>query len=115
MSNEPIANNIINDLLCDQNTQVYWFKLADSIRRQHDKENVMLFQNDYQVISATTPWALKFTKEGYSAVGRPALYAEILDEQLALGAPIDGIGFQSRIKGGMITPDSIYNRLLSFD
>jgi hypothetical protein len=36
-----------------------------------------------------------FKKDGYSAIGRPALYREMLDEQLALGAPIDGIGFQS--------------------
>ena len=115
VSNEPIANNIINDLLPDFNTHVHWFKLADSIRREHGKEEVKLYQNDYQVISAITPWALNYTKTGYSAKGRPALYREILDEQLALGAPIEGIGFQSRLKGGLITPDKIYQRLCDFE
>jgi GH35 family endo-1,4-beta-xylanase len=115
VSNEPIANNCINDLFPDKNTHVHWFKLADSIRKQYGKENVKLIQNDYQIISAITPHALKFTKKGYSAVGRPALYREILDEQLALGAPIEGIGFQSRLKGGLITPDTIYTRLCDFD
>lgn len=115
VSNEPIANNVINDLLPEINTHVYWFKLADSIRREHGKEDVLLYQNDYQIISAITSWALNFRKSGYRSTGRPALYREILDEQIALGAPIEGIGFQSRLKGGLIRPDTIYKRLLDFD
>jgi GH35 family endo-1,4-beta-xylanase len=115
VSNEPIANNLINDLLPDYNTHVHWFKLADSIRRECGREDVKLYQNDYQIISAITSWALNFNKDGYTAVGRPALYREILDEQCALGAPIEGIGFQSRLKHGLITPDSIYKRLCDFD
>jgi GH35 family endo-1,4-beta-xylanase len=115
VSNEPIGNNLINDLLPDYDTHVHWFKLADSIRREHGKEDVHLYQNDYQIISAISSWALNYTKPGYSAVGRPALYREILDRQLALGAPIEGIGFQSRLKQGLITPDTIYKRLCDFD
>jgi GH35 family endo-1,4-beta-xylanase len=115
VSNEPLANNIINDLLPEMNTHVHWFKLADSIRRSCGKQDLTLFQNDYQIISAILPWALEAKKEGYKAVGRPAIYREILDEQIALGAPIEGIGFQSRLKGGLITPDTIYNRLCDFE
>jgi len=115
VSNEPITNNLINNLLPTLNTHVHWFKLADSIRSKHGKEEVLLYQNDYQIITAISSWALNFTKPGYSAVGRPALYREILDDQLALGAPIEGIGFQSRIKAGLITPEKIYKRLCDFD
>lgn len=102
--NEPIVNNVANDLFPNMNTHAYWFKLADSIKRANGKENVVLFANDYQIISAISPWALDATKEGYSAVGRPALYREMLDEQIDEGAPIEAIGFQSRIKAGLITP-----------
>lgn len=105
VSNEPIGNNLVNDLLPDDNTHVHWFKLADSIRKTCGKEDVLLFQNDYQIISAISPWAM----------ARPAKYREILDEQISLGAPIEGIGFQSRLKHGIITPDSIYKRLCTFD
>tara|TARA_B100000809_G_scaffold266475_1_gene329393 strand:- start:1947 stop:3308 length:1362 start_codon:yes stop_codon:yes gene_type:complete len=115
VSNEPIANNDINKLLPDLNTHAYWFKLADSLRTIYSKKHVKLYQNDYQIISAITPSALSFKKKGYKAIGRPALYREMLDEQIALGAPIEGIGFQSRLKGGMIAPDSIYKRLCDFD
>jgi len=114
VTNESIGNNIINDLL-PLNSHVHWFKLADSLLRVNGKEDVVLYQNDYQIISAITPWALNYKKEGYKAVGRPAIYREILDEQIALGAPIEGIGFQSRLKQGLITPDTIYKRLCDFD
>jgi len=115
VSNEPMANNTVNNLLPDYNTHVHWFKLADSIRRVHGKEDVVLYQNDYQVISAITPWAMDQTIPGYNAKGRPAIYRAILDDMIAQGAPIEGIGFQSRLKQGLITPDSIYQRLLAFD
>lgn len=105
VSNEPMTNNLINDLLPDYNTHVHWFKLADSIRLESGREDIVLYQNDYQVISAIAPWAMN----------RPARYREILDEQIALGAPIKGIGFQSRLKQGLITPDSIYKRLCDFN
>lgn len=115
VTNEPIVNNVVNDLFPDMNTHAYWFKLADSIKRANGKEDVVLYANDYQIISAITPWALDATKEGYSAVGRPALYREMLDEQINEGAPIEAIGFQSRIKQGIITPDTIYKRLCDFE
>lgn len=77
-----------NDLLPEKNTHAYWFKLADSIRKEHDKEDVLLFQNQYQIISGTTNNALTRTVEGYESVGRVALYAEMIDKQIAAGAKI---------------------------
>ncbi len=105
VSNEPIANNDINELLPNLDTHVHWFKLADSLKIVYGKKHIKLYQNDYQIISAITK----------KAASRPAKYREILDNQLSQGAPINGIGFQSRIKSGMITPDTIYNRLCDFD
>jgi len=49
------------------------------------------------------------------AAQRIEKYRRILDDQIAQGAPIDGIGFQSRIKSGLITPDTIYKRLRDFE
>lgn len=115
VTNEPIANNVVNDLLPDMNTHAHWFKLADSVRQAHGKKDLVLYANDYQIISALSPWALEAKKAGYNAVGRPALYREMLDEQIEAGAPIEAIGFQSRIKHGLITPDTIYKRLCDFE
>lgn len=115
VTNEPIANNAVNQLFPDMNTHTHWFKLADSVRQAHGKKDVVLYANDYQIISAISPWALEAKKAGYNAVGRPALYREMLDEQISAGAPIEAIGFQSRIKHGLITPDTIYKRLCDFE
>ncbi|MGY6648099.1 endo-1,4-beta-xylanase [Wenyingzhuangia sp. IMCC45574] len=115
VSNEPIGNNKVNKLFANKDTHVHWFQLADSIRKVHGKDKVQLFQNDYQVITAIAPWALSLRKKGYKGIGRPAIYKETIRKQLALGAPIEGIGFQSRIKMGLLSPDSIYQRLCSFD
>ncbi len=117
VSNEPIDNNIVNDLFQNMDTHAYWFRLADSIRKVHGKEDVLLYQNQYQVISGTTNDALTLTKEGFQSVGRKALYAEIMDRQIAEGAKIEGIGFQSRLRAQWprITPDSIYSRLRYFE
>lgn len=115
VSNEPIANNDVNHLLPDYNTHVHWFKLADSVRRSSGKEHVKLFQNDYRVISITLKGDHKMKIKGYDAMGRLPIYKQILKDQIAQGAPIEGIGFQSRIKNGLITPDTIYNRLRKFE
>jgi len=116
VSNEPLANNVINDLLPDTDTHVHWFKLADQIRKQHGKDHVQLYQNDNRIISAITNNDVNnYSKPGYSSRGRPAVYREIIERQIAQGAPIEGIGFQSRIKNGLITPDVVYQRLQSFE
>ncbi|MBC9866846.1 MAG: hypothetical protein F7O42_03025 [Opitutae bacterium] len=103
--NEPLANHMINDLL-PENTFVHWFKLADEIRREHtDRSNVQFFINDYQILSAISPWALS----------RPERYRDVIDEMLAEGAPIEGIGFQARIKNGDLSPETVYQRMQDFD
>ena len=40
VSNEPIANNDINNLLPELDTHVYWFKLADSLRTIYGKKEL---------------------------------------------------------------------------
>ncbi len=105
VTNEPIANNDVNNLFPNFDTHAYWFNLADSIREVRNRKDVLLFENDYQIISAISSWALK----------RPAQYRKIIDNHIALGAPVEGIGFQSRIKHGIITPDTIYKRLCDFE
>jgi hypothetical protein len=76
---------------------------------------VKLYQNDYRIVSITRPRDHKTKLKEYKAVGRLHIYKEILEDQIAQGASIEGIGFQSRIKNGLITPDTIYNRLCSFE
>ncbi len=115
VSNEPLGNNEFNNLDPAINSHAEWFKLAERVRRECGRDSVMLFQNDYQIISAITPRAISFKLNGYNSVGRPAVYREVIAKQIADGAKIDGIGFQSRLKGGLITPDSIYSRLCSFE
>lgn len=117
VSNEPLDNNSVNNLLPEVNTHANWFKLADSIRKIHHKEDVLLFQNQYQIITGTSKNALTKGMKGYESVGRKALYAEVMDKQIADGAKIEGIGFQSRLRPTWpdITPDSIYSRLRYFE
>lgn len=102
--NEPIGNHHINDLTTT-NTFAYWFKLADKIRKQHNKPNLKLFINENRVISGTTPDTYK----------RPKLYRDIIQGIIDQGAPIEGIGMQSRIKHSFVSPEDMYNKLKSFE
>jgi GH35 family endo-1,4-beta-xylanase len=102
--NEPVKNNIVNNLLPDYNTFTHWFKLADSLRSVFNKD-FKLVLNENQVISGNATWV----------EGKLDEFQVIVDEMIADGAPIEMLGFQSRIKYGMISPDTMYNRLLRFD
>jgi len=102
--NEPITNHAINDLT-EFNTFTYWFNLADSLRQINGREDMQLFLNEYQVISAIQNWALT----------RPQKYRDIIDQMLEEGAPIEGLGFQSRIKNGYLSPETMYQRLQDFE
>ena len=48
--NEPVINNIVNNLLPDKNTFTHWFKLADSLRSVYNKNDVKLVLNENQII-----------------------------------------------------------------
>ena len=102
--NENI-NNYVIDELTPINTIAHWFNLADELRIIYNRADVKLYLNDYQVISAISPWALE----------RPERYREILDGLIAAGAPVEGIGFQSRIKNGYLDPETMYDRLVDFE
>lgn len=102
--NEPYRNHLINDFL-EMNTFSYWFKLADSLRMVYHKPELKLFLNENKIIS--NPLSGEENK--------PEVFKAILDEMLADGAPIDGLGFQSRIKNGYLPPDTLYARLCEFD
>ena len=69
VTNEPIVNNEVNNLFPNFDTHAHWFKLADSVRRANNKEDVILYENDYQIISAISSWALP----------RPAKFRKIID------------------------------------
>lgn len=102
--NEPIGNHQINDLT-SENSFAYWFKLADSIRKQSKFKNVKLFINENRVISGTT-------KGTYS---RPKEYRSIISSIIKEKAPLEGIGLQSRIKHGFVSPKEMYKRLQDFE
>ena len=102
--NEPIGNHQINDLT-DRNTSAYWFKLADSVRKLNNKPDVKLFINENRVISGTTP----------NTYSRPSKYKKIIQSILDEGAPLEGIGFQSRIKHQFVSPEQMLERLKSFE
>ena len=49
-------------------------------------------------------------------MNRPTRYRQVIDQMLAEGAPIEGIGFQGRFKAdGPLAPEIIYERLKDFE
>lgn len=101
--NEPIANHTVNDLT-DTNMLVHWFKKADECRKIYKKDNIKLYVNENRIISGTTK----------NTFIRPKQYKQIIQKAIAEGAPIEGIGFQSRIKNGFIKPEEMFRRLNYF-
>ncbi len=102
--NEPIGNHQINDLT-SENSFAYWFKLADSIRKTSINPNVKLFINENRVVSGTTP----------NTYFRQEEYRNIISTILKENAPLEGIGFQSRIKHNFVSPEDMYERLKDFE
>ncbi len=104
-----VVNENINNFAIDELTPIYtisyWFKLADELRKKYNRPNVKLYLNDYQVISAIMPHALD----------RPNQYMKILDDLISENTPVEGIGFQSRIKNGYLSPETMYERLVDFE
>lgn len=105
--NEPLGNHEVNDWI-PENTFKLWFDLADRYRNKRGKEDVKLFLNENRVISRmahSEPWV----------VSRQADFISIIEDLVAKGAPIDGIGLQSRIKNGYLPPDTLFERLNAFN
>lgn len=103
--NEPVVNSIVNDLLPDLNTFSHWFNKADSLRTVHNREDIKLVLNENQIISNNAKWV----------VGKIDTFMTIIDSMVAKEAPLEMLGFQSRIKYGMLSPDTMYQRLVNFE
>lgn len=95
--NEPLANHRIQDIL-GAAEPARWFQLAATHRVQ---PGAGLFINEYQIIS------------GDNENRFPAYKAQI-QALVDAGAPISGIGFQSRFKFKRENPATLYSRLEQF-
>jgi GH35 family endo-1,4-beta-xylanase len=103
--NETRANHRIQDLIgWDQMAE--WFKIGASNSVLPECQYLL---NEYGVISAS-PVAIKPTE--YTA-NRDTMMSH-LDIIQTKGAPLNRIGFQSRITRGYLDPDVVYDRLDDF-
>ena len=102
--NEPLENHAVDDLT-KENLITHWFKKAYTERILNNKLNTTLYINENRIISGTTP----------DTYERPERYRKIIEQCLKEGAPIEGIGFQSRIKNGMLSAKEMYDRLNYFN
>ena len=91
--NEPRANHLIQDKL-GKDIEVDWFKIAKEASADKD---VQLYLNDYQIVSGT--------KDKYKD-----LYEENVQMLLDKGAPLHGLGVQSRFKFDR-SPEEIHDAL----
>ncbi len=94
--NEPRANHLLQDIFGDE-IMVEWFKLA---RENAYNEDCKLYINENKIISDNRDG---FMDEYYNTI------KYLIDN----GAPIDGIGFQTRF-GPYIQPEVLYERLEKF-
>ena len=100
--NETLGNHLLQDIM-GQDQMAEWFKLAESNVLDPDCK---LLINDYQIISAMSE---ERTPGHYT--GRRDPYMTNIDRIIADGGPIDGIGFQSRIKLERRDPQILWDRL----
>ena len=91
--NEPRTNHLLQDTL-GKSEEAKWFKLA---QKSSKNPNVKLYLNDYQIVSGTKD---KFKDE----------YEQNIQQLLEQGAPLSGLGVQSRYKFNL-TPEQIYQAL----
>jgi GH35 family endo-1,4-beta-xylanase len=106
VANELRANTVVQDIINRDlgiersTTEADWFNLANS----NSLNNARLFINDFQMISDTVSG---------SPTDKMLSYSAIIDDIIADGGPIEGIGFQSRF-GADTSAEDIYNRLQWF-
>jgi arylsulfatase A-like enzyme/GH35 family endo-1,4-beta-xylanase len=103
--NETLGNYLLQEIL-GQDQMAEWFKVAQS--------NVVspackLLINDYQIISAMSE---ELTPGWYT--DRRDRYMTNIDRIISDGGPLDGIGFQSRIKSERRDPSILWDRLKEF-
>ena len=103
--NEPLNNFLLQEIL-GTNAIASWFQTAAAARVD---PNCRLLINDYQIISAS------FATGSTSYTNRRSGYYAVIDQLLAAGAPLQGVGFQSRFKFlDGYKPDTVYARLQDF-
>jgi GH35 family endo-1,4-beta-xylanase len=100
--NETLNNHVLQDILGDDQ-MAEWFEIAEA--NQVDPECRLLI-NEYQIISAMSE---SRTPGWYT--NRRDRYMANIDLLIASNAPLDRIGFQSRIKHERRDPQLIYDRL----
>lgn len=103
--NETIGNILLQEILgYDQMAE--WFKIADAHKVNPD---CRLLINDYQLMSA------RFDAGSTLYQTRRDTYFSRIDQVIADGGPVDGIGFQSRFKFFEgYSPAAVYARLSEF-
>jgi arylsulfatase A-like enzyme/GH35 family endo-1,4-beta-xylanase len=100
--NETLGNKLLMQIMgYDQMAE--WFRIA---RTNVVDPNCKLMINDYQIISSMS----ENRTPGWYAGRRDELMANI-DQIIADGGPIDGIGFQSRYKQERRDPQILWDRL----
>ncbi|NME71453.1 sulfatase-like hydrolase/transferase [Flammeovirga aprica] len=97
--NEPRECHAVQDLT-KQNTWAYWFEYADKVRKN---KQVKFYLNENKVISAPYKVADKNIQFHY----------KVIEDILAVNAPLEALGFQSRMKQH-IKPEDLYARLEKF-
>lgn len=102
--NEPRANHVINDLLPDKNTFVEWFRLSGELRKQYGRPDMKLYYNEYQIISHAFNRYEQYRDN----------YMGHIQDLIDAGAPIEGIGFQYRMKK-YLPPETQWERLKEFE
>lgn len=95
--NEPLSNTRLQAILGDSE-MVRWYQLAAANRV---RAGAPLLVNDFQIIAGRND-------------ARIAPYKAVIDYLLANGAPLSGIGFQSRFKFQREDPALLYSRLEQF-
>jgi len=102
--NEPIVNDLVNNLLPNENTFVHWFQLAKEQRDAIDKDFALVL-NENQVISANRN----------NTQQKPVEFKQLVVDLMEEGAPIEMLGFQARIRNGLLSPETMYERLQLFE
>jgi uncharacterized repeat protein (TIGR02543 family) len=105
--NETLSNYLLQEIMgADQMAE--WFRIAETNKVSADCK---LFINDYQIISCMSEGRTPGYYTNPQGTGRRDRYMANIDQIISDGGPIDGIGFQSRIKSERRDPQLIYDRL----
>jgi GH35 family endo-1,4-beta-xylanase len=105
--NEPRANHLIQDILGDKIAiETQWFKIA---KKNMQHPSGLLYLNENKIISDSSK-----NEEEKIISKKIKKYYDNVKALLANGAPISGLGFQTRF-GKMIPAELIYKRLCVFD